>query len=587
VALSLEPAHLAEELSYAKAQRKQRLSALDELIASYHSPFYSESGEKVKYNPENHAYQYATLVVPHLVYANPRVRVQAMAYGVGEKIAATHKHILNNWSQATNLKEILTQQAHDALFAHAVALVSLEEDWQNPISSKKAAMNPAMYRVSPRLFLIDPYATSRNEARFMGHEWVIDKADLLAMAEDDTDGGWRTQAIKDIPEDYQVDQLSTRPKDGPSRKEIVCVDLWIRDLITDDADPKEGFNGTWLTLAWGQEADVILLRDPRPAFVPPRGPYSICDFSYVPDRPIGLAPLVAVEGQVRELNKLTRRMNEMAMAYRRPIFVDDNDQNLAAKVLASGTDMVVPITGFDKTRVVAEDIGGVSQQVITHVQLAQDRLSRNSSFYEIQRGGAGQGNTATEVAMANAATDVRMNHMKSRFDAFAREVLENVSWFYYYEPDSRATLNREVLEDIGIDLSGIPDDQIAVEYQGGEAESMPNVNWHDLAIEIEPMSMGFMSGQVAQKRAMDLIAITGQLVQLQALVPGADLTELATIAGEALNVPNLGKIAGIDKVREQGGIQQQQGPLSSSGGGSGVPLPGQEMGADLASIMRP
>ncbi len=589
--LSLEPADLSTELQYARKARNERLAALDNIVASYHSPFYKNTSligrdSPIAYNPENHAYQYVTLVVPHLVYNDPRVRVQARAYGPGELIAIAHRHILNNWVQATNLKETLTHCAHDAMFNAGIVITTIAPDFQNPKDGGEPAMNPVCDRISPRLFLIDPYATTRKEARYMGHEWVTDKEDLLARAEGGEEEGWRIAAIKSIPDDYGVEGLSTRPKDGPSRKELLCIDLWIRDAISDDRSPTEGFNGTSVTLALSNEAEAVIIRDPRAAFVPPRGPYSVCDFSYVPDRAMGLAPLPAVEGQVRELNKLTRRAIDMSMAYRRPILIDDNDENLAEKLKKSTTDMIIAVTGLDKNKVVDAEIGGITAQMIRQLEMAQERLSRNSSFYEIQRGGANSGSTATEVAMANASTDVRINHMKARFDQFATEILENVSWYYFYEPESRATLKREVMEEIGMPMEGAPIG-LTFEYQGGDAEKMENVNWYDLSIEIEPMSMGYMSGNLAQKRAMDLIAVVAQLAQLQAAVPGADLSDLASLAGDAFNVPNLGKIAGIQKIKGGAASTVGSGPPSQGSPSSGAsPLPGQETGADLASIAR-
>ena len=79
------------EIDAAIAFRDQHLEGYEEKVARYHGPFYNRRGDYTdEYSPENTYYEYISLMVPRLVYDNPRVQVQTRRPGVPAR--RRHRH---------------------------------------------------------------------------------------------------------------------------------------------------------------------------------------------------------------------------------------------------------------------------------------------------------------------------------------------------------------------------------------------------------------------------------------------------------------------------------------------------------------
>ena len=105
--LSTEPKDLYMEIEAAEELRAKHLASIGSQIEKYHGPFYKE-GHYGSYAAENHYYEYISLIVPRLVFDNPRVRVGTRRPGTQDMVAQAIRLGLNRWIRDTNLRESLT-----------------------------------------------------------------------------------------------------------------------------------------------------------------------------------------------------------------------------------------------------------------------------------------------------------------------------------------------------------------------------------------------------------------------------------------------------------------------------------------------
>ena len=81
--ISTKATSLLTEVQAAIRYRDSRIEELDETVRKYVGPYYSStSGEGGDYSPENTYYEYLSLMIPRLVYDNPRVQVTSRRPGV-------------------------------------------------------------------------------------------------------------------------------------------------------------------------------------------------------------------------------------------------------------------------------------------------------------------------------------------------------------------------------------------------------------------------------------------------------------------------------------------------------------------------
>ena len=88
-----------EELDVAEAFRDRHLSHWDTIIERMTGPDYRDEGSSEGGDPENFVHQYMALILPRLVYDNPRVRVSSrtpMEHMIfGKQIQAA----INSWAE--------------------------------------------------------------------------------------------------------------------------------------------------------------------------------------------------------------------------------------------------------------------------------------------------------------------------------------------------------------------------------------------------------------------------------------------------------------------------------------------------------
>ena len=537
--IDIDPKNLLEEIEAAERFRNAHIEGMADQVERFHGPFYNDNtGE---FSPENHYYEYLSLMVPRLVFDNPRVTVSSRRSGTQNDVATAIRHGLNRWARDSKLRELLSRVATDTLFSYGVVLTSQSNGEQlhstKDVVGASKAVWPTCARIPQNRFFIDPGAGTPEEARFMGHKWVRDKDDLIELAKSETEQGWNLSVIEELAATAAADELEDRYGDLPNRNEIVAYELWVPEIELDDSPgATEGFHGTIYTLGVaensdGQKADYI--REPRPYYGPRWGPYTFFGIYTVPNKIFPLSPLAAVEGQIQDLNAQAIASTTAAGQYKKLVLVDSGDPTLAQRLRDAPDSYVLPVNGLDRSKFVQAEVGGTTNQQLQYLQVARDRLDRNSGVQEAQRGNVTGEGTATEVQVAAEASSLRVNYIKQQFQDGVTRMLRTVAWFMYYDDRVEFPLGEEAANELGM---------IDPWLQGGDHDPNSGATFDDLELEIEAYSMERTNEGLFQKRAMEAFNLVTQTAELIPAAPWIKWPKVFEMLGDALNFPKLSEL---------------------------------------------
>lgn len=587
----------------AEIERDRHMAKVPSMVRKGHGPAYSNEGSNEReLTLENHFHEYCSLMAPRLVMDNPRVRVtsrdwSAMQAGEdGMSEADSLSHCLNRWIRDERLDETLVGYANDGFYCHGVAYVTQEElgGWQpdgmrEGLEDGEEPMKPSVFTIEPDRVFWDAVATDLREIRFIGHTYVRDKEDLLKEAEENPDKGWIESAINQAEPSHLADDKSEGRHVGINRGELRIREIWVPEHndYRPEGEDGRGFHGTLYTIAEGKSASGesvssqgFFIREPQPYYGHPQGPYVVWGAYPVMGDTYPLSPLMAVEPQISRLNDLSlaysnaarkaksglaaHKVNEDAMAQWQKfqdqgVFLVDGDPNTPVK------QMVDTI-----------EVGGPHERLFEFITVERDRLERVSGLSDAQRGNVtGQG-TATEVAIADSASSVRVDYIKKRFTAAVQQILERAAWYFMEDERSRYVLSPEVAALYGMDPSQ------PVFYRPPDDDT-PFAAYE---FEIEAYSMERVSEGMHQKKIIDFMTLFAQVAPLAAQLPGvAPWNDLMKKVAEAMNIPDVGSLIDEEKAAQVGAEMQAMGQdqqAGSPGAGGSLPMmPGQAMGAGL------
>ena len=552
--LKTTPTNLLNEIQAAERFRNKYLEFYDGVLNKYAgSAIGGLDGEMLT---ENHIYEYLSLTIPRLIHDNPRVSVNTRRPVTQGASSKALQHGLNRWVRDTNARQILMRVAYDTLIAYGVVLTTQQPMPGHDPSAVNKPYFPACYRISPKRFICDPLALSINEARFTGHAWIRDKDDLIKEAQGDP--SWN----KEVIESLIIDTLSkdstgrrdTEVKDVPSRREVSGYDIWVPEVRLDESPgPEEGFNGTIYTIGLGQDSsgkingNVDFIRDPRPYYGPETGPYSFFGTYYVPDKIYPLSPILATLSQVDELNDHVQSAARSATQYKRLILVDSKSKKLMQDVKSQPDNYVVPVEGLDRDRVIPIELGGITNQQVNYIQMARERLDRNSGIHDAMRGNVTGNATATEVSIADESGTVRLAYIKQQFQQSVRNLLQSVGWFLYHDERVMFPLGADAAKDLGMEEPY---------YVGGVTAEETGSSYNDLELEIDAYSMERTSESLKQRRSMEAFQLISNVAQSMPQMPYVKWGDLLDKLGDAMNMPDLSEM--IDEQMMQEMVQQQQ-----------------------------
>lgn len=553
--LNTNPSNLMAEIDAAIAFRDQHLEGYEEKVARYHGPFYNRRGDYTdEYSPENTYYEYISLMVPRLVYDNPRVQVQTRRPGAQRDVAIAMRHGLNRWARDFGLRTVLTEVATDMLLGFGVCLVRpdhLEKQAMAPGTDaprqERDTRWPTCERIAPRRFFMDPQTERWDDCRFYGHMWRIDKEDLVDLALNQASEGWNIDAIEQLT--YGENPNAKHGygyKGGPNREEVYCYEIFVPEANLDDApSEKAGFHGAIYTIGCNQplgsiddDARATFVRKPRPFYGPRTGPYILFGAYKVPDNPYPLAPLTAVEAQVRELNDQVLAASSSMMKHKRIVGV--NDPRTAQLVKNVEHDYVAVVPFEDGKALVQEFVmGGQTDQQANWIATCRNRADRVLGMDEALRGAVSGAGTATEHSIASEAANTRIAFIKQNFTNSVVKLLNGVAFYLYHDDDIVFPIGLDAMRELGVDEGEL------VMFQGGGHEGS-DYSFEDLELEIEPYSMERASEGLAQKRALEMHAMILNSLQLMQAFPDYPWKDHFNKIGNAMNAPDMAELVDQD-----------------------------------------
>ena len=587
--LDTSPQNLYEEIRAAEALRDAHVEGMDAMLEQYVGPYFNDRGAREADSlPENHWHEYLSLVVPRVIFDNPRVRATTRTPEVDQNafMARALAHALNRWVRDTKARNILRRMAVDMMFRWGVMLTTQEpRQGVNDLEGRPVSW-PQWTRIPQRHYFVDPLAMGKSELRYQGHLSVRDKATLVDLAKQDPKT-WNLEVVEGLSEGAGLDKLDRAENDeGLERNEVVARELWIPEYELEKSEWKrlglksaptaeEGFHGAVFTLSVEQSGngeDADFLRPPRPYYGHESGPYAVFGVYDVPGSLYPLSPLVAVQGLVEQLNDIARGISGSIDRYKRFVAADTE---VAQKMKDIPHDNVMGIAGFDRARAEQYEIGGVTEQMLAGQNIYRDRLERNSGLNDAMRGNVSGEGTATENMIADEAASARMGFIKQVFSDTVSDCLEKAAWYLVMDDRFEIPLPEDEFGPGAKFAGGLearPGAEVAVE----DPDFLQNTE-----IEIEPYSMERTSEGLQQRRAKTMLDLLN-LVPLMAQFPdGADYDAIISEVGDAVNMPDLGDRFFPEKAAAN--LQDAQAMLAKAGpsggaqgGGGGRPVPGAQ-----------
>lgn len=541
--------------------------------------------------PENIAGSYLALMVPKIVISNPRVTVKSrrevakrliqelqqnlviavdggmispdQAQEMMEDVTAVNmtteavKHDVNRWISDTNYVNKLDRVCYHFLMAWGIILTATRSRGNGKREIVKKVIEPTR-------FFGDQAAMHPDEREWCGHWDVVDKESLVKKAEAaGKENGWDIDAVKGMSSGTDPSDSRGDKKPGSHRETIKVYQLWFREYTEEKWAqegyvPEEGYNGAMVLMGAhsngkGGFSGSGFLRKPRPAFCPKWGPYAEIGCYTVPERDYYLSPLLAVHQQMNELNLLAQATNVAARNYKRLILVSSESAELAEKLREEPHDFVVLVDNLHKDQVVVSEQGGVTDQMIVQLKMQQDRTERMLGITEAQQGRPQPGIKATADAIADDASETRVDYKKNRFArGVQRDLMANLHYTLFDDTISNS-LGPEAGDVLSM-LNPIID---------GGGNNM-GLTVEDFELELEAYSMGRMNEMTLQRRIIEMLGMIMNTLPIMVTMPWVNIKEVLDQIGDAFNFQDLSKMIDVEMLRQLQQMAMQAGAIGTA-----------------------
>jgi len=569
--IKTDPGNLYDEVKHAADLRDKFLENTAKLVERYHGAYYRSDRMPAVPIVENHAYQFVAIVLPSLIFDNPKCRVittspknisdegvaklqtamriagtsdlneLAMMFGVPDPkslmkelgietmsdVARGLEIALNRWSEDNEVASPLSDIAMDFLFSYGVGMV-VEDSKPGHQGSDLAPTQPYLVQIAPHHFLMDSAARTNDPMqaggpRFMGHLWRADHEDLM------NDPDYNREEVERLAVDTDFDKWEERhyrSMDIPRRREILAWDIWVPEVHQTD---QPGFNGSIFTLAVSATPDgvskkALWIREPRPAYCPPWGPYTVFGAYKVPGSPYPLSPLAAVAEQAEAVNAHEAAAARDAASYKRfvagPITSGDGDR---IRSVQHGE-----YIGLDDAagKLQQIELGGVSGAQYQYNQYARDKLRSDAGVSGAMLGDTEKGVTATRDAVGQQAAEVRMGGLKRVYARCVAKVFKTAAWYAFHSDSQIHPLGPDG-ERHGLET-----------FTGGKHTGPGGFSFFDLSIRIDPMSMEHTNQSVYQRRVNAAFQMFVQAAERMPNMPHVNWREPLRVIYESLNIPD-------------------------------------------------
>jgi len=556
-------AAIRDEIDRAEWFRDQHLQTPKEMRELFAGEGYREGWGQSQ--PENAVHAYVSMVLPRIVHDNPKVRVTSARPSVQKTACVAMKAALNRWSKMTKVRSTAERIATDMLLGWGIGLVVNEPRGAERQWDAAGPYLPRVYRIDPERFIIDPAAQHVEEARYMGHVYISDKEDLLRKAE--VDQTYNREVIEGLATNNGVDELR-QDRDIPERRELAIYEIWVPELdpkaaeLLDEAVDGAMFNGTIYTIAKYQgsseASNFEFVRQPLPYYGPATGPYVVFGAFTVPNDPYPLSPIVAARDQIKYANDLATTQQENQKRYKRILVGDAKNPKFLQDIVNSPDLFVFAESGLDARSLQPVEVGGSTNQHIQSVEVAKERLDRALGMSDAMRGNIAGSASATEVAVAESASTMRIAHLKRSFQESMDTLFRNVGWYMFHDSRIVLPVGGEDAKNVGME------DPV---FQGG----LKVGSWDDMQVDVDTYSMERTSEMLAQKRALETMQVVTTAAQAMPMMPWVKWRDLLSFVGDAQNVPQLqdfideSMLQQAQQAMQQPPQPQQQGGVAQTG----------------------
>jgi hypothetical protein len=179
-----------------------------------------------------------------------------------------------------------------------------------------------------------------------------------------------------------------------------------------------------------------------------------------------------------------------------------------------------------------------------YMQAERQRLERVSGITDVHRGNVSGAGTATEISIADSASNIRTEFVRRQFYRGVTDILARVAWYMREDQRSRYPVTEEVARMLGQSAGQV--------WYRPPADDVP---FEAYEFEIEAFSMERANEGLYQRRVMEFMQMYVQLagVGLQAPTLAPVIDKMLRKAANALNLDDMGVM-----ITEQALIQAQE-----------------------------
>lgn len=582
---------LWEEIQAGAARRDAHLDKNDELVKRFTGRYFNSNRQADMPITENFAFELISVLRPTIIYDNPRCLIQSMSpntmddetrqrvdmmkqmYGavtdyqlaqymgystVRDMVSSlggmTMKDFsialqlaCNRWSQDNQINRPLSDMAIDFFFCWGVGMVTIQ-DQPGYSGVEMVPQMPYLVRLPQRHYVFDSAAMSHetsdaNGPRFKAHMWKADKEDLLE------DEGFDSEAVMALAVNTDRDKFyfeKDKAVTVSKRDEIFAWDIWLPEAQIDGYDRRDGYCGSWRTLAvcsgqTGTTKKAMEIRPPRPAYVPEWGPYTMFGYHKVPNDPFPLSIITATAEQVEALNAHTNAASEDAKSYKKILVGQSENANDANRIKMTANGETVLVDSVETLKNV--ELGGMSDQQVKHINIERDRLERLSGMSAASRGNPKGEISATAEAIASEGGRTRLAGIQSAYRQAVQQIFRTASWFMVNGEDQVFSLGEEG-EKQGVE-----------EFMGG-LEGRSKFRFHDLSLSIDGYSMEHTDQGLVQKRLIDMFTLLRDTAPIMAQTPYVQWKEPLERLFEVANIQGAGDWLDSELLKQAQGQQQ-------------------------------
>jgi hypothetical protein len=543
-----------DEIQAGARRRDAHLDKSDELVKRFMGRYFNSNRQADMPITENFAFELVSVLRPAIIYDNPRCIIQSMSpntmddatrktvdqlkaeYGAvtdhqlaltmgfqsvrqmvaylggmtAKDFALAVQLACNRWSNDNQINHPLTDLAIDFFFGWGVSMVTTV-DQPGYYGVEMVPQMPYLVRLPQQHYVFDAASmshetTDANGPRWKGHMWRADKEDLLIDPEFDSEAIEQMMSDSDRDKYYFEKDKSIVLTD---RNEIFAWDIWLPEAQIDGFSRKDGYCGSWRTIAVcsgkdGTTKKAREIRAPRPAYVPEWGPYTMFGYHKVINDPFPLSIMVATAEQVEALNMQTNAASEDARTYKRIGLGQSENAQDANRIKMTPNGEMVLLDSVDTVKQM--ELGGVSDMMMKHINIERDRLERLSGMSAASRGNPKGDISATAEAIASEGNRNRLAGIQSSYRKAVQSIFRTAAWFMVNGEDQVFSLGEEGAK-FGID-----------EFIGG-LDGRSKFRFHDLSLAIDNYSMEHTDQALVQKRMVEMFTLLRDTAPIMVQTP--------------------------------------------------------------------